>query len=256
MTSTVLRSPLAAGGIHRAGWLSLHAPVAIPEQRTATAPPASTDGRLPRTDNVLVVTARPGQESTYLGGVLYAFRRAGATLALLSLTRGEASEHNSTFEPLERIRPTELATAAGLLGISSVAVADFPDGKLGSVRQGDLIERIYRAIVRHSADMVLIADPTGGPLDDVAVAMAASTAAERAGLPAVARTASGAGGGWIVDLGDEVEPARAIQRCAVAAHASQSAALPGLIDGMDVLNCLERLRWLVPPVARMRPLPA
>jgi hypothetical protein len=59
-----------------------------------------------------------------------------------------------------------------------------------------------------------------------------------------------------VDLGDEVEPARAIQRCAVAAHASQSAALPGLIDGMDVLNCLERLRWLVPPVARMRPLPA
>ncbi|HEY2505524.1 MAG TPA: PIG-L family deacetylase [Streptosporangiaceae bacterium] len=255
MTSTVFRSPLAGRHIHRAGWLSLHAPAAVPEQRTATAPPASTDGRLPRTDNVLVVIARPGQESAELGGVLYALRRTGANMSLLTLTRGEASEHNSTCEPLERVRPTELATAAGLLGISSVAVADFPDGKLCSVRQADLVERIYRAIMQLSADMVLMVDPADGPLDDVAVAMAASTAAVRAGLPAVARTASGAHGGWIVDLGDEAEPARAIQRCAVAAHTSQSDALAEQIEGMDVLNCSERLRWLVPPVSKVRPLP-
>lgn len=32
---------------------------------------------------VLAVTARPGQKSADLGGVLYAFRRTGASLTLL-----------------------------------------------------------------------------------------------------------------------------------------------------------------------------
>ena len=60
--------------------------------------PVTQAGReLPRAGNVLVVTARPGQESADLGGLLYAFRRAGASLALLCLTRGEASPLNSTW---------------------------------------------------------------------------------------------------------------------------------------------------------------
>ena len=66
-----------------------------------------------------MVTARPGQESADLGGLLYAFRRAGTDLALLCLTRGEASPLNSTWAArLEAIRPWELQLAAKVLGIS------------------------------------------------------------------------------------------------------------------------------------------
>ena len=60
--------------------------------------------------------------------MLHTFRRGGARLTLLCLTRGEASPLNSTCERLETIRPFELHVAAGLLGVSSVTVADYPDG--------------------------------------------------------------------------------------------------------------------------------
>jgi LmbE family N-acetylglucosaminyl deacetylase len=72
----------------------------------------------------LVVAARPGQESADLGGLLYAFRRSGASLALLCLTRGEASPLNSSWcARLEAVRPWELQLAASVLGISEVTVA-------------------------------------------------------------------------------------------------------------------------------------
>ncbi|MGH3294817.1 MAG: hypothetical protein ACRDP7_23760, partial [Trebonia sp.] len=59
-------------------------------------PAAPVGGPLPRAASVLAVTARPGQESADLGGVLHAFRRPGTSLALLCMTRGEASPLNST----------------------------------------------------------------------------------------------------------------------------------------------------------------
>jgi len=59
----------------------------------------------------------------------------------------------------------------------------------------------------------------------------------------VARTVAGARGAWMIDLGADAETARAIQRSAAAAHASQSAALPRLLPR---LAGPDRLRWLVP----------
>jgi hypothetical protein len=44
-------------------------------------PAVPARGTVPRADHVLAVTARPGQESADLGGLLYAFRRSGARLA-------------------------------------------------------------------------------------------------------------------------------------------------------------------------------
>ena len=73
--------------------------------------PAPDGAPLSLADRVLAVTARPGQESADLGGLLYAFRRAGARMALLCLTRGEASPLNSTFARLEAVRPGELQLA-------------------------------------------------------------------------------------------------------------------------------------------------
>src|ERR1700727_1768894 len=89
---------------------------------------AFTLDSLPRAVSVLAVTARPGQESADLGGVLYAFRRAGASLSLLTLTRGEAAGHNSGTTRLEAIRPWETQLAASILGISGIGVGNYRDG--------------------------------------------------------------------------------------------------------------------------------
>src|SRR6185437_12897138 len=110
---------------------------------------------LPGAADVLAVIARPGQESADLGAMLHAFRRSGARLSLLCLTRGEASPLNSTCERLEAIRPFELQAAAGLLGISSATVADYPDGGLGLALVPELTERVRRAIRWQAPDLLL-----------------------------------------------------------------------------------------------------
>ena len=198
---------------------------------------------LPTARNLLAVIAGPGQESVELGGLLYAYRRRGARLALLCLTRGEASPLNSSLERLETLRPWELQVAAGLLGVSSVAVADYPDGGLGACRPGQLTERVCREVRRQDPDVLLVIDPAGS-LDDVAVAAAAQRAGQRAGLPVLARCLPGARGGFLADLGPQAAAARAAQRSAAAAHASQSDGLAGVQHRLKALNGQERLRWL------------
>ncbi len=54
-------------------------------------------------------------------------------------------------------------------------------------------------------------------------------------------------GAWTLDLGADTETARAIQKSAAAAHASQSDALPALIGRLDLLGSGETLRWLSLP---------
>lgn len=252
---------------------------------TVAAPADLPVGWLPRAGSVLVVLARPGQESAELGGLLYAFRRAGADLALLCLTRGEASPENSTRSVrLEAARPWELQLAAGVLGISGVTVASYPDGGLGRQPEAELGERIGRAIREHAADLLLVIDPAAGDADDdgsamddaavdtgdaavaavavadggddAAVAAVACAAARRARVPVLARTGppGRVPGAWVIDLGPDAGTARAIQKAAAAAHESQSAALPALIRRLDLLGGQEHLRWLVTP-AWARPAP-
>ena len=214
------------------------------------APPA---GWLPQAGKVLVVLARPGQESADLGGVLYAFRRAGAGLALLCLSRGEASPLNSTgYARLEAIRPWELQLAASVLGISQVTVASFADGRLSRQPGTELAERIGRAIRQHATDLLLVIDPAAVDQEDMAVAAAACAAATRAGVPVLAHTTWGVPDAWMIDLGPDAATARAIQKAAAAAHESQSAALPQLIRRLDLLDGQEHLRWLARPNATGR----
>jgi LmbE family N-acetylglucosaminyl deacetylase len=243
---------------------------------TAAEPADLPAGWLPRAGSVLVVLARPGQESAELGGLLYAFRRAGADLALLCLTRGEASAVNFTGSArLEAVRPWELQLAASVLGISHVTVASYPDGDLGRQPEAELRDRIGRAIREHAADLLLVIDPAAGDadddgsamddavmdmddaaMDDAAVAAVACTAARRAGVPVLARTGppGRVPGAWVIDLGPDAGTARIIQKAAVAAHESQSPALPELIRRLDRLDGREHLRWLVTPAwARRTP---
>lgn len=229
-----------------AGWLSTHAPVR-PSRRIRTRHVAPGVGSLPPARSVLVITSRPGKESAELGGLLHAFRTAGARVALLCLTRGEASALNSTSQRLEVIRPRELQLAAGLLGVSSIAVADYPDGELDRCPTLDLTERVQRAITEHAPDLILVVDPADGDADDAEVARAACLAAESADVPVVARTSPGARSGWRVPLGSGAAATRAVQRSAVAAHASQADALPEVRRRLDRLGDEEQLRWLRDP---------
>lgn len=217
-----------------------------------TSPAVLSAGLLPQASNVLIVTARPGQESAALGGLVYAFRRAGASLALLCLTRGEASPLNSALHArLEAIRPWELQVAASVLGISQVTVASYPDGALRRQPAAELADRIRRAIGQYEADLVLLIDPADDP-DDTAIAASACAAASQAGLPVLARAVQDADHDvdtWTINLGADAETARAIQKSAVAAHVSQSQALPELICRLDLLDDRETLRWLPRRVA-------
>jgi N-acetylglucosamine malate deacetylase 2 len=202
---------------------------------------------LPPAASVLAVIARPGQESADLGAVLAAFHLTGARLSVLCLTRGEASELNSTPDRLEAIRPWELQVAAGLLRVSSVTIADYPDGRLGFVPPAGLAEYISRAIRYREADLLLVADPAARPdPDTTAAAQAACLAARAAGLPVLARTLPGPGSRWEVFLGDHTPTVRAWQHSAIRAHSSQvMAAAP---EPAAVPADHEVVRWLVSPV--------
>lgn len=202
---------------------------------------------LPSAARVLAVTARPGQESADLGGPLYAFRRSGTSLSLLCLTTGDAGAQGSRPTRLDAARPWEVQAAASVLGIQRVWVASYRHGILGRYRTAELAERIQRAVSEYAADLMLVVAPETGDIGDAAVARAATAASLQAGVPLAARTRPGVHGSWVLDLGPEAEIARLIQKSAIAAHATQSEALPALISRLDQLGNVETLRWLVSP---------
>jgi LmbE family N-acetylglucosaminyl deacetylase len=204
-------------------------------------------GSPPGFGRVLAVTARPGQESADLGGPLFAFRRSGASLSLLCLTRGESAPANSGMARLEAARPWEVQMAASVLGVSQVTVASYRDGSLHRYRTTDLAERIKRAVTEYSADLVLVVAPETGDIADAAVARAATAAALQTGLPAAARTRPGVSGSWLLDLGADAKVARAIQKSAAATHATQEETFPVVMSRLDQLGPVETLRWLVSP---------
>ena len=208
---------------------------------------AFTNDPLPSAVRVLAVTARPIQESADLGGLLYAFRRSGASLSLLCLTRGEAATRNSGMARLETARPWEVQVAASTLGVGQVTVASYRDGSLHHYPTSELAGRIHRAISEYSADLVLVVAPETGDIGDAAVARAATAAALQAGAPVAARTRPGVSEAWTIDLGADAGTARAIQKSAAAAHTSQSESLPELISRLDQLGTTETLRWLLKP---------
>ncbi len=222
----------------------MRAIAAAPPLRTAV--PAS--GQLPLAGSVLAVTARPGQESAELGGLVYAFRRTGARVSLLCLTRGEASPLNATrCARLEAVRPWELQMAARVLGIGPVVVANYADGALHRQPVTELASRIRYWAREYCADLLLVIAPEAGDIGDIAVASAARDAARQAGIPAVAATTASGPGSWMIDLAGEAGTARAIQKTAAGAHESQSHALPELVRRLDLRDHAEPLRWLECP---------
>ena len=206
---------------------------------------------------VLVVVAHPDDESFALGALLDRLVQDGADVAMLCLTRGEASTLGADADDLPAARAAELAAAGAVIGITSTTALAHPDGGLASLEPTALAADIDRHVESIRPDGILVFDPvsgvTGHP-DHAAASLAAIAAAERWGLPvlgwalpqAVADTLNAEYGsafaGYPTEELLEVVVDRRRQRMAIACHASQ--AVPGSVlwRRLELLGDREYLR--------------
>lgn len=214
---------------------------------------------IPTASRLLVVTAHPDDESFGLGAVIDHFVSSGTTVAVLCLTRGEASTLGAHSE-LGAQREIELATACTALGARSFELCDFPDGALSQVEPTVLRDRVRLSVAAFEPDLLLTFDPlegvTGHPDHRAATLAAVEVARERQirilgwALPEeVAETVNaefdtGLAGYRADDLHYAIDVNRDVQMEAVRAHTSQ--AVPGslLWRRLELLGDKEYLRQL------------
>lgn len=156
---------------------------------TTLAATAQPDFRpdLARLKSVLAVCAHPDDESFGLGAVIATLADAGADVSLLCFTRGGASTLGDGSDLLET-RELELEGAGRVLGLTSIRLLDYPDGRLANVPLKVLTSETASAIEATGADALLVFDPEGvsGHEDHRGATAAAVAAATTAGLPVLA----------------------------------------------------------------------
>jgi LmbE family N-acetylglucosaminyl deacetylase len=113
---------------------------------------------------LLAVFAHPDDESLASGGLLALAADAGARVAVLCLTRGEAADagaNEAVRRALAEQRTRELHEAAAVLGVTDVEVLDHPDGMLPWLDRESLEADIRRSIARIAPDVVVTFGPDG-----------------------------------------------------------------------------------------------
>ncbi len=231
--------------------------------RAAAGPGAPRPaGMLPAWPRALVVVAHPDDETFGLGAVLDRMAASGAAVHVLCYTRGEASTLNENGADLRRVREQELRRASRELGVATVTLLDYPDGRLGSVPPGELAGHAARVADRIHADGLLVFDDTGitGHPDHQAATRAAVQAAAAAGLPVLAWALPAAIAGQLrketgqpfagqppcrIDVCVRVDRVR--QRRAALLHESQISFAAVLWRRLQLQADCEHLRWLLPP---------
>ena len=204
---------------------------ARPHGSPAREPP----GLLPPWPAVLAVVAHPDDESFGLGAIIDKMTSAGAAVHVLCYTRGEASTLNQTGADLIRQRARELRQAGAALGVSTVALLDYPDGHLAAVPPAELAAHAARLAARYHPSGLLVFDDTGitGHPDHRAATAAAVRAAGPLSLPVLAwalpaaiadRLRAETGQPFAASTGRldfVIRVSRALQRQAALLHASQ-----------------------------------
>jgi N-acetyl-1-D-myo-inositol-2-amino-2-deoxy-alpha-D-glucopyranoside deacetylase len=136
---------------------------------------------------VLAVVAHPDDESLIAGGTLALAARAGAQVAIVSLTRGElgpiADAALATRETLADVREQELAAAGRILGATFTACLDLPDGELPWTDKGRAAGRLTALLDGRRPDVILTFDEDGlyWHADHIAAAEIAHRAASELG---------------------------------------------------------------------------
>lgn len=207
--------------------------------------------------SVLVVVAHPDDESFALGALLDRFVQDGAEVAVLCLTRGEASTLGVEVHDLAAVRAAELAAAGEVIGMASTTALTHPDGALSTVDPAVLAADVDHRIEQTRPEGILVFDPVSGVTghaDHAAASLAAIAAADARGLPvlgwalpqAVADELNAEYGsafvGHPLDALLEVDVDRRRQRMAIACHASQSVPGSVLWRRLELLDDHEYLR--------------
>jgi len=224
------------------------------------SPPPGPHGLLPPWPAVLAVVAHPDDESFGLGAIIDKMTSAGAAVHVLCYTRGEASTLNQADADLTRQRTRELRQAGAALGVSTVALLDYPDGHLAAVPGAELAAHAAGLAARYHPGGLLVFDDTGitGHPDHRAATHAAARAAGPLGLPVLAwalpagiagrlraETAQPFAGQAAGRLDFAVRVSRARQRQAALLHASQLSPGAPLWRRLELQGDVEHLRWLV-----------
>jgi LmbE family N-acetylglucosaminyl deacetylase len=205
------------------------------------------------------VTRHPDDESFGLGAILSAFADQGAELAVLCLTRGEASTLHGVAGDLGSIRAGELAAAAEVLGVSTVELLDYPDGQLAEVPTQQLALPVIDQAERSGPDGLLVFDSSGVTRhpDHQQATAAARLAATMIGLPVLGWTLPATVADALnseyrtsfighrpADI-DLVVPVDRRRQCdAVGHHPSQALPTSVLWRRLELLGPNEHLRWL------------
>ncbi len=117
----------------------------------------------------LAVYAHPDDADVAAGGALSSWARAGAETHLIIVCDGAKGSHDehSDVSALREIRAQELARAAALLAVSSVACLGYGDGEFSNDEQ--LRRTLVSELRRLKPDVVLGPDPTATFFDGVYV---------------------------------------------------------------------------------------
>jgi LmbE family N-acetylglucosaminyl deacetylase len=143
---------------------------------------------------LLVVMPHPDDECFSTACTIARYAGEGATVSLLTLTRGGAGLWNGRdagdLRSLTDVREMELREAARVLGVASVEVLDYPDGALEKVEEVEAtrercLNDIVRAIRTQRPQVVVTFGPEGvyGHPDHKAVSRLTVQACSLAGDP-------------------------------------------------------------------------
>lgn len=115
---------------------------------------------------IIFVFAHPDDESFSSGGTITQLVQKGATVKLITATRGEAGELGDpplcTKEELGAVREKELQKAAKILGVSHIYFLDFVDGTLHTLPQGKTRKKILEIFEQEKPDIVITFNKEGG----------------------------------------------------------------------------------------------
>jgi LmbE family N-acetylglucosaminyl deacetylase len=115
---------------------------------------------------LLLIFAHPDDESFVAAGLSRRYADAGADVALVTATRGEAGSRGDpplcTEEELPARRESELREAAALLGIADIHLLGYHDKHLAEAPTGIIREQLIEIVRRHRPHVVVTYDPNGG----------------------------------------------------------------------------------------------
>jgi LmbE family N-acetylglucosaminyl deacetylase len=118
----------------------------------------------PPKPSVLCVFAHPDDESFSCAGTMARYVPEGVAFHVLSFTPGQAAkrpEPIDSAEELALLREFELRAAGEVLGIVSVSVLGYEDGRLDQASPEELIHHVKDALDRTQADTIITFGPHG-----------------------------------------------------------------------------------------------